>query len=423
MYQLITVWGGIKMSRDMTGYDNEDRYFATRYKQGKRTVNAIDLSLSGVVNSVAKPDPKRPTEGNRQISESHARDFAKYVRENEDWVCPPLLLRSSNVFTFEQLEKIPEIKGIEFGILSLPRRARNDLKILDGQHRILGLHFASEDIASELEKRRGLLAAARRQENAELIHVHEAEIKKLETQRSRMDRERIGMEIYIEDDPEEYKQMFVDIADNALGIKSAIRARFDHRKVVNRALDTVLKHALLDGRVDLQQDRVVGTNSNFLGAKHVADVIRTVAVGVSGRIGRRQESDLRDDELAERANDFFDVLTASFPVLNDLIEEKITPEQLRNTSLLGSATMLRVLAGVYHKLAQQKSDDEVIGFFSKLARYMKVPVPDKSPWLEVKGDVFSVGAKAPKARYQDMEELTNTIVKWSQSEPEWLEAA
>ena len=38
----------------------------------------------------------------------------------------------------------------------------------------------------------------------------------------------------VEDDSTAYKQMFFDIADNALGITSSVRARFDSRKVVNR---------------------------------------------------------------------------------------------------------------------------------------------------------------------------------------------
>ena len=77
--------------------------------------------------------------------------------------------------------------------------------------------------------------------------------------------------------------MFFDIADNALGITSSVRARFDSRKVVNRGLEEVMKHALLKDRVDPEQDRMGRNNPNLMGAKHVAEIVRTLAVGIEGR--------------------------------------------------------------------------------------------------------------------------------------------
>ena len=68
-------------------------------------------------------------------------------------------------------------------------------------------------------------------------------MKTLNDQRARFDRERTSLQIFIEDDQAAYKQMFFDIADNALGITSSVRARFDSRKVVNRSLEDVMKHA------------------------------------------------------------------------------------------------------------------------------------------------------------------------------------
>lgn len=406
------------MSDAMTGYDTQDRYYATRYEQGGRTAYAIELSVAGVAATLPKPDPKQLTDDNRRINDAHARGFGTYVRENENWVAPALLLRASDIFKFK-LEK--EVGGMQFGILSVPRLARTDLKILDGQHRILGLHYAMEGIAAEVGKKRSLLAAARKQENHDLVRRYEGEVKELEAQRKRLDREKIAIQIYIEDDPQAYKQMFVDIANNALGITSTIRSRFDHRKVVNRALDIVLDHAFLGARVDLQQDRVKG--DMLMGARHVADIIRIVAVGISGRVSRRQEAALNESQLAEKTNEFFDVLVSSLPILNDVIEGKCSPEKLRKTSLLGSTTMLRVLAGVYNELADSMSDDEIGDFFSKLSPHMTAPLTAESPWVRIGGEIFSVGTVAPKARYQDVKRLTKMIAGWSQSEPEWLRAA
>jgi hypothetical protein len=401
----------------MTGYATADRYYATRYTLGGRTVYSIDLSLDVVAMTLPKPDPNRPTPGNRRVSEKHARSFARYVRENESWVAPALLLRSPDIFTFE-VEK--EVAGTQFGVLSLPRLARTDLKILDGQHRILGFHYAVEELAAELDRNRSQRAEHRRNENPDLERHFDGLVRTLERQRERLSRERISIQVHIEDDPKAFHQMFVDIADNALGITSALRARFDTRKVVNRALEDVLKHSLLQERVDMEQDRIGGSSPFLMGAKHVADVIRTVTVGIQGRVGRRQEDELREAELVEKTNAFLDTLVEGFDVLDQVVEGKKVPEALRKESLLGSTTLLRVLAGVYHELATSKSDDEIAEFFSKLAPHMSAPVTEESRWLET--EVFEVGATAPRARRQDLETLTEKIVEWALRKPAWLYA-
>jgi hypothetical protein len=407
------------MTTQMTGYDTEDRYYASRYQQGGRTVYSIDLSLAQVAATLPRPDPNRLTPGNRRVKDSHARGFGRYIRDNKNWIAPALLLRAPDIFSFE-VDR--EVEGTQFGILSLPRLARTDLKILDGQHRILGLYYAVEDVANELEDIRNHLAAARRQQDPDLESHFRESMNKAEEQRSRLHRERISVQIHIEEELKEFQQMFVDIADNALGIQSAIRTRFDNRKVVNRALDDVLKHALLENRVDLEQDRIGGSSPNLLGAKHVADIIRTVTVGLAGRVGRRQENELREAELVENTNRFLDVLTGGFPALESLIDGSSTPEDLRKTSLLGSTTMLRVLAGVYQELAKDDmSDDEIQEFFSKLAPFMAAPIQNESPWMEA--GVFSSGAMAPKARRQDLEALARTTIRWARETPKWLAAA
>lgn len=405
------------MSEMMTGYDTEDRYYATRYTQGGRVVYSIDLSLDVVAATMPRPDSQKPTPGNRRVNEAHARGFARYVREQRNWVAPGLLLRGpDNLFKFDVKE---QVGGSQFGILALPRLARTDLRVLDGQHRILGLCYAVDDLASEIEKTRNSAASARRDGNAELEQHFRAILTSLEDQRWRLHTERISVQVHIEDDPQAFMQMFVDIADNALGITSAVRARFDSRKVVNRALGDVLKHALLKDRVDLEQDRVGGSSQYLMGAKHVADIIRTVAVGIGGRIGRRQESELVDSAVVEKANDFHDALVAAFPQLDDLIEGKTTSETLRKTSLLGSTTFLRVLAGVYYDLSKDLSDDEIVDFFSQLSRFTGVPIRDDSPWIAT--GVFSVNATAPNARRQDLEKLTKVIAGWASRHPKWFE--
>ena len=146
----------------VTGYDTEDRFYATKYSQGGRKVFAIDLSLTQIAAYLPEPDPNNPTEGNRRVRESHAVAFGNYIRESEDWVSPALLLRGPDIFKFEKNEKMEDVAGTEFGIVAIPRLARSDLRILDGQHRILGIHRAMQGIARDLERQRDLMAKAKR---------------------------------------------------------------------------------------------------------------------------------------------------------------------------------------------------------------------------------------------------------------------
>ena len=406
---------------DVTGYDADERFYATRYRQGQRTVYSLDLSLTQIAALIPAPVAGKAAEGNRMVKEAHARAFGEYVRSKNDWVAPALVLRAPDIFHFDVRESIG---GTEFGVLAFPKLAATDLRILDGQHRILGIHIAIQGIADDLEKARSLVASAKRnQENPAVIAEAEGRVNALMEQRQRFSKERTSLQIFVEDDQQAYKQMFFDIADNALGITSSVRARFDSRKVVNRSLEEVMKHALLKGRVDPEQDRIGRNNPNLIGAKQVAEIVRTLVVGIDGRIGRRLEDELHEDALVQKTNDFLDVLLESFPALAKVADGEMSAEDLRRTSLLGSTVILRVLAGAYAELVDRHAfdDGDVIEFFSSLAPHMAGPTTEDSIWLQhMNEDVFAVGAFAPRSRRQDLKELRDTLVKWAETRPEWL---
>lgn len=402
-----------------TGYDTADRFFATRYAQGGRTAFGIDLSLDQVASYLRRPDPGVVAEGNRKIRLNHAEAFARYLRNNAGWVAPALLLRAPEGVL--QFDPKATIGGMEFGLLAVPRLARTELHIIDGQHRILGIHIAAEDIARELDETRGLVARARAsQQDPAVIESLQVKLRKLEGQRDRMARERISLDIVIIDDPQAYKQVFVDIADNALGITKAVRARFDATKVVNRCLSDVLDHHLLDGLVDMDHDRITGGNKHLMGAVHVTDIIRVVAVGLSGRVSARMEAEMKEPLLVAQTKEFFDTLLAAFPQLGAVADGSMTAQELREKSLLGSVVMQRVLAGAYHELKGEHSlqSGEVAALFAKISPMMKAPVEPDSPWVQT--GVFAEGASAPTARRQDLEKLKDTIVNWYVEPPQWL---
>lgn len=407
---------------ELTGYNDADTYLATRYRQGGRTLFSIDLSLDQLANTVGQPNPEQPTEGNRKIVYRHAQGFAKYLKTRSDGVIPPLLLRAPDgVFEFNQLDSVG---GTDWGTLSVPRNARNDLHIVDGQHRILGIHLLIKELAEALAKARSERAVALKRKDHKLAEEFDKEIAALEAQRHRMNKDRVSIQIIIVDDAQEYKQIFVDIAENAKGITQAVKNRFDSTKVVNRCLEEVMEHQLIAGRVDLDEDRIQGDNPNLLGAKHVADIIRTLQVGIGGRISGQLEPRLKEEDLITETQLFLTLLCRSFDDLGGVGEGIVSPIDLRKRSLLGSVTMLRVLAGVYHELvgangqADVRTRERMSEFFGKLSRYMETPIAEGSPWLKCKA--FQIGANAPRASMGELRDLVTNILAWAKHEPNWL---
>jgi hypothetical protein len=411
-----------------SGYGYADEFWATRFRQGNRQIYSIELSLMELTAYLREPDPERPELGNRRITSSHAQGFARYIRDNERWASPALLLRvPEGVLEFEA--KARTANGAEFGKLSIPRNARDELRILDGQHRVLGVHWALRGLAADMDKVRGLVAAARRSSDAAVVKQHELSLKRLREERDRVSTERIAVQILVEDSPDAYRQVFADIADNAKGMSGSVRARFDTRKVVHRALShDVLEHPLLKGHVDYDFDRITSRNARFLMSyMHVADIVRAVEIGVTGRLSRRQEDELDEQDVAGHAVAFFNVLIESFDDLRQVASGDLSPQDLRPRSLLGSAPILRTLAGAYFSLVRDPDADDpmspvaVIAFFRKLSRFMAAPVPAGSPWLESGSDLLPVGSMAPRtANRGALKELTGMVVGWAKDEPAWL---
>ena len=407
----------------LSGYASSVGFFASRYKQGGRTVYSLDLSPKEIISTVSKPDPDTPSPGNRAIRSAHADGFSRYFREHPEWVSPSIMLRTPSTFDFEVTS---EIGGIQFGTLSIPKRSLGDLHIVDGQHRILGMFRAEDTIAADLEKARTRLANVRRLEGANSIAEKETRkvIASLEAQRDRMNSERLNVQVFVEADEKAYRQIFFDVAENALGITASVRSRFDSRKVVHRSLAETMTHPLLKGRVDPEGDRMGPTSPYAMGAKHVAEIIRTTNVGLDGRVSRRQEDEFKEGDLVGQAKRFLDVLTESFPQFQALTAGQLMPADLRKTSLLGSVLFVRVLGGVYYDLLKFHAfDPEMVEkFFKKLAPHVEAPVYEGSIWREHMHELFSDGAMGPHSRRQDLKQLNDDLVDWAVSKPKWLEA-
>jgi len=404
------------MQTVVTGYDPDLKFWATRYKQGERTVFSMDLSLAEIASLVPAPDPNVVMPGNRAITVPHAQGFADYIRSRKDWIGPSLLLRGPSMFDFTALDQVvPDgIENREYGLMGFPRTAINDLHIIDGQHRVLGIHMAIKQVAIDLDKARSSLASAKKTDAFQAVQdAAKAQVDSILAQRRRFESERISVQVFVEEDITAYQQMFADIADNVMRISASTSGVFDSTKVVNRTLRLVMLHPLLLDRVDTQKDILGRSNQNFLSAKQVTDLIRILAVGQDGRVTKRLESELKENEMAKITNAFLDLLADSFTQLEGVQKGTVNPAALRQSSMLGSPVTLKVLAATYYDLrAMEMTDDEIADFFMKLDPFLSTPATDE--WVAaMDSDIFTAAALAPSSRRQDLKLYKSRLVNWA----------
>lgn len=400
-------------------------YLAIRTVQGGRTVYATRVPLLDLPTILPVPDPDKPDKDNRKVDRLHAKHFGEYLDSKQDWVAPALLARDSGGCLFEKVDEHGAV-----GYLTVPWAIGgiSSLLTIDGQHRVLGIDIDKKRITAAISAVDREMARKVSPEKAAKL---QADREKLIGQMNRLKAEYVGLDIYVEPDPIKAQQMFVDVADNAKGISSAVRARFDNYKVANRTLSDVIDHPLLKGRVDPEQDRMTLKNPNLMGAKHVADITRAVIAGAGGRISKKAEQNLTDGEVIEQVKDFLDVISNAFADLAAVTEEDPEAElkadeltmaqQLRRTSLLGSVGMLRVLGGVFHALRAGENPaelDDITEFFKRLDPHMAAPVTETSIWLTSDaGDDFEPNAAAPIMRTQNIVHLVDVITGWYKKAP------
>ena len=399
----------------LSGYATSEQLYSMRYRQGGRTVYSVALTPDQIVNLIQRPDPSATNPGNRRIRPAHAQGFASYFNQHPDWVAPGIILRSPPVFEFAETVAV---EGAEFGVLSYPKRAQGDIQILDGQHRILGFHLAMKEINDSISNSRTQRDRAKRTEGDKSALYREAiaNLKAAEERRDRFYTERVMVEIHVTDNIDQGRQIFFDIAENQLGMTASVKARFDTRKAINRALPFVFEHPLLQGRLDLEIDRISRISPYWMSARHIAEILRVLTVGLEGRISRKLESELKEGDIARGAADFFDMLVKCFPPLENLMLAQLTPEKLRTISLLGSPLFIRILAGVYYELTKDHgfSKAQVADYFTLLAPHMLVPIHENTIWARHTAEgVFDANSSAPNGRRQDIRSLTTSMVEWA----------
>jgi hypothetical protein len=403
-------------------------YLAIKTVQGGRAVFSIRIPLLDLPTILPVPDPNNVDKDNRKVDRLHAKHFGEYLHAKQDWVAPALLARDGGGCSFEKIDEAGSV-----GYLTVPWAIGgiSPLRTIDGQHRVLGVSIEKQRITDAISNIDREMA---RKLSADKTAKLQTEREKLIEEMNRLRNEHVGLDIYVELDPIKAQQMFVDVADNAKGISSAVRARFDSYKVANRTLSDVIDHPLLKGRVDAEQDRMTLKNPNLMGAKHVADITRAVVAGAGGRISKKAEQTLTDGEVIEQVKDFLDIISNAFTDLAAITEddpdapraadELTLSQQLRRKSLLGSVGMLRVLGGVFHQLRSGDNPaelDDITAFFKRLDPHMAAPIADTGIWqtTEARAD-FEPNASAPIMRTQNIVHLVNVITDWYKKAPTTL---
>jgi hypothetical protein len=387
----------------------------------------LTVTLAQLTQLIPKrPDPSKPIEGNRRVDPKRAKKFGDYVLERDNWVSPAIIVRiPSGEVSFETAHEFAD--GTAWGILTVPLHVLTEILLLDGQHRTLGTFIALDEINERIREFRDSVDAAKADQNQPVIAEMEKALNKALVARERLNAEHISVDLAVVTTTQG-KQMFVDIADNAKGVNPDFTTILDQRDVINRiAADLIDNHPLLEDRVEIgQSSRMSAKNPNFIGAKSVADIVRAVHLGVSGRAGKRVQDELsaKLPEAAKVPSTFLDVLVAAFPDLQAMTEGEIDPIDLRaedsaHRSMIGSATMLRVLAGVFRELTNPSngvdpfSRSEVEVFFASLAPKMRdIPIAEADDfWMPT--EAFIPGTTAPQARQGTMTSLVKQIVDWA----------
>lgn len=407
----------------LSGYDDRKELLAQRYHRAGKSLFVIALPIHLISSHMPIPDPDEPFEGNRTVSTSRAAAFGEYWRQNVKWATPPLLL-DTLVPLSDDFTPRSTVSGVDFGIIRLPHNSSSDLQILDGQHRILGWTIAARKIGEELKRAREKAVRAGDRGDAGALEMARREIARLTAEQERLRSEYVTVEILEGVTLDDHKQYFHDIATNAKGITKSLTASFDRRSPVNRvAMDVAEQHPLLVDRVDFETDTVRGRNDNWISGKNLTDIVSALTIGSGASMTVRRKRLLKDEAVGTVVISFLDALLDELPVLRRMVDGELDTVRLRETSLLGSPTILRGFAGAYHEVAVDASVEgspQVIPsgharmkkLFSLLADEMGLPINDG--WYAT-GLFPNRDSAAPGSKTQELRELAKLITRWART--------
>jgi hypothetical protein len=417
----------------LSGYAETKQYAAQQTTRAGKTVYTITMPLSVVPVHLPVPDPVKPYEFNRQVDKARAQKFADYWESHPDsWAVPPLLLDASNSYQFDPTFPVGE--GLTLGVLHLPDHSRDQLRILDGQHRILGWSLVRRSLI-ERENKYVETLQKMNQNGATKLELQVIEEKLAQTRKNltRLGREQVTIEIITGVTLSDHKTYFVTIADNAKGINKAERVRLDENTKVSKiAKSLAVSHPLLSDNVDPRRASVPKSSKDFVSLSNVADIVRHACVGITGKMSLGREVWMPESKMEVISVHFFDALQENVSAYSKLAGKTLEAKNLRATYLWGSTTILRTLAGAYFELAVKLTDSseslewsqmghaKFVQLLNNLTDEVMTIKPATSggerlarKWINT--GLVPSGSIAPLSRAQDLKALSGLFKAWAES--------
>lgn len=433
---------------DGTDYQQNDKFVAMKSVQGRNVQYNIVLPIRAVLHSVRKPDPAAILPTNRKVDARRANDFGEnYLYERAkttgDWIYPPLTLRV-------QQNDIVSVEPLSEQVVRIEVPKLRQWLTHDGQHRTLGTHYFHDLLTERIAKLRDQAGKARvngdKQLQKQFLTQAEAEQQILEDV---LDRSSVLLNLIVTE-ASVHDQLFADMAIHAKGINPDFALFLDSHDPLGNIAKLVMEDLpYLPPLVSMgQKGRVAAKDDALIGLKSLTDIVRAVSVGGAGRIGKKVNLQLFNEERlwAGRTGEFLEACFGSFSGLRGLVEGTTTAGDVKKTSLTGSATMLRVLASVWHEAVIKPTDphktvtvNEMRKFFGVLDPHMDcfedvvrtapdgstttvTGVPEsKKLWMDTLK--FRPGAMAPTARPADIGDLAQEITRWMREGNEDLDWA
>jgi hypothetical protein len=401
---------------------------ARNIKHGENISHITSLSIDTLLDILEIPDPNQPFEDNRRVKIKHAREFGDYwENQTTGWISPPIMLDSEEKLKTTKIEGVSDIVCC----IEIPVANNFKLKILDGQHRILGWYLKKLEIKKRLELANSNFNRAVFNNDSNLRLRSKEEIENLEYLQKRMSSEHVGILIISGIDRDIHRQFFVDIAKNALGINKTVQAKFDVSSIVNRVTSNIMEsHELLANRIDTESTKCSGDNENILSVVNLSDIVRHIGFGINKRVTAKKERDYNDDDLYQIAICFFNLMLENFIVLKQVQNETVSARWLRENSLLGSGTIWRCLAGAFHnfcvtdkmitedsvkrnKLSLNKARlSEYENFLKQLSSNSVLPISKQ--WFAT-GYFPKKTSSGPTSRSQDLLGMVKLFQSWIES--------
>jgi len=424
----------------LSGYTDTDDYLAVAHNQDEISLISVQVAWPSLTKMVKLPDPEKRSPFNRPLRKGHSKKYADYLDLVPRPYTPPIALWTdpANV-QIEEIPELPKIGNTRFVVAKFDKSTRDQINILDGQHRIYGAYLLNEQYQEELRRAREHRRRAESLGTAELIDEARIREQAVKDKLARFADMTINVQVALTGDTALAKQIFSDVADNALGISRSILSEYSTRNAFNRASQTVAEQVLA-GLIDYEKDSMSRSNPHWLSLKDVVNVTQTLELGLGKRWSMKLESTLNESQLASRTSLFFEGLFDAYPELTKVREggsAAILRSDVRDASLLASSTTIRILAAAYKVLLAGNeargippmSHEDIVTYFASIPMEAGVEIiddddtlkPDEDNSIPRLADVwldterFSFPYTSPAARRQDLEYLAAKVVDWARA--------